>query len=454
MKTLEELNLVDDFLVNSLTSHKIYGEQSARYILECILHRQIGKLTVVPQRFFCGENTETHGIRLDVYLDEENGEIFDIEPDQNDGKEEIVSLPRRVRFYHAKIDAGNLTAGDTYGSLRNVIVIFITTYDPFGLNRMVYTIKNRCIEVPELEYEDGAQTIFLYTRGSEGNPPEELKQLLHYMEHSSIENASTESLKKLHRMVTAVKRDGEVGLAYMKSFEREERIRKQGEEEGEIVGKTKEVIKLGRRFGKSENEILLLLQEELQIDKDKAEDFLKKYFAEKGFSKVVCYGMGDGLDAVREAAAAEKNIVVSPAGIAAAKYLQQKFGTPYELFCPPEIIPEWKEKKEQVAGLLNVEELSEKKILIVHQQVLANTLREEFISANINVASWFMMNKEQKKEQDILFKEEDDWITYIKENEYDIIIADPLLKKAVPFYKGEWYDLPHFAISGKKRQSV
>ena len=66
---------------------------------------------------------------------------------------------------------------------------------------------------------------------------------LHYMEHSSVENASTENLKKLHRMVTAVKRDGEVGLAYMKSFEREERIRKQGEEEGEIVGKTKEVNK-------------------------------------------------------------------------------------------------------------------------------------------------------------------------------------------------------------------
>ena len=285
MRTLEELNLVDDFLVNSLTSHKIYGEQSARYILECILHRQIGKLTVVPQRFFCGENTETHGIRLDVYLDEENGEIFDIEPDQNDGKNEMAALPRRVRFYHAKIDAGNLPSGETYGSLRNVVVIFITTYDPFGLNRMMYTIKNRCVEVPELTYEDGAQTIFLYTRGSEGNPPEELKQLLHYMEHSSVEDASTENLKKLHRMVTAVKRDGEVGLAYMKSFEREERIRKQGEEEGrkegleegEIVGKTKEVIKLGRRFGKSEKEIILLLQEELHIDKDKATDFLEKY---------------------------------------------------------------------------------------------------------------------------------------------------------------------------------
>ena len=55
--------------------------------MECILHQQIGKLTVVPQRFLLlRKNTETHGIRLDVYTDEENGEIFDIEPDPNDGK--------------------------------------------------------------------------------------------------------------------------------------------------------------------------------------------------------------------------------------------------------------------------------------------------------------------------------------------------------------------------------
>lgn len=238
------------------------------------------------------------------------------------------------------------------------------------------------------------------------------------------------------------------------------------------------------------------------------EDFLKKYFVEKGFSKVICYGMGDGLEAVREAASAEKNIVVSPSGIAAAKYLKQKFGTPYELFCPPEIIPEWKEqqvrlknekeaedntkkveaigieKAENIEGqvlIANYKNLNGKKILIVHQQVLANTLREELQDAyakqdteakdsragvlkisdkisdemlNINVASWFMMDKDQKAEGDILLKEEDDWIRLIKESDYDVIIADPLLKKAVPFFEGEWYDLPHFAISGKKRQTV
>ena len=97
------------------------------------------------------------------------------------------------------------------------------------------------------------------------------------MEHSSIENASSESLKKLHQMVTAVKRDGEVGLAYMKSFEREERIRRQGEEEERKAGLEEGIIKLSRKLGKEDAEILTLLQEELQIDEEQAKLILEKY---------------------------------------------------------------------------------------------------------------------------------------------------------------------------------
>ena len=136
-RQLEELNLVDDFLVNSLTSHKIYGEPAARCILECILGRKIGKLKIISQHFMQGEDTDGHGIRMDVYLDEEDGELFDLEPDNNDGENDVASLPRRVRFYHAKLDAGSLKLGEEYSVLRNVIVIFITTDDPFGADRMV-----------------------------------------------------------------------------------------------------------------------------------------------------------------------------------------------------------------------------------------------------------------------------------------------------------------------------
>ena len=72
MKQLQEMNLVDDFLVYSLTSHKVYGEEAARYILECILQRSIRHLTVVPQKTWYGESPEKHGVRLNVCLDEED----------------------------------------------------------------------------------------------------------------------------------------------------------------------------------------------------------------------------------------------------------------------------------------------------------------------------------------------------------------------------------------------
>ncbi len=39
-----------------------------------------------------------------------------------------------------------------------------------------------------------------------------------------------------------------------------------------------------------------------------------------------------GLDEVRNASLAAKNVVVSPAALKAAQYLQKKFGTPYEIF--------------------------------------------------------------------------------------------------------------------------
>lgn len=250
MKKLEDMNLVDDFLMTSLICHQEYGDRSVRYMLECILNRRFGKLTVVPQRVMCGTDPDKHGIRMDVYIDENAGEIIDIEPDQNDSMYDIEAVPRRNRFYHAKIDSANLAAGDDYSNLRNVVVIFITTYDPFGLDRMVYTVKNKCIEEPDMPYDDGAVSLFLYTKGEKGNPPEELQSLLHYMENSIEENAGTDSLKVFHHMVTAVKNDGEVGLAYMKSVEIEKRIREEGREEGHRagvqLGRVQEIVRLSR----------------------------------------------------------------------------------------------------------------------------------------------------------------------------------------------------------------
>lgn len=133
-----------------------------------------------------------------------------------------------MRFYHAKIDARSLKSGESYRALKNVIVIMITPYDLFGLNRMVYTTRAKCEEVPDMAYDDGSRTLFLYTKGTVGNPSTELKQLLQYMQDTTLENATNNALQTIHQMVEIVKQDEEVSLSYMKIFEREEIIFNQG----------------------------------------------------------------------------------------------------------------------------------------------------------------------------------------------------------------------------------
>lgn len=269
-RKLEELNLLDDFLFGSMVTYPEIGEKFIREILKTIFRKDFGKLAVVPQKIYYGSDTDKHGTRLDVYLEEEspdeNAVVYDVEPDKNDEEDAMAALPFRTRFYHAKIDARSLKSGESYRLLKKVIVIIIMTYDPFKRNRMVYTIRNMCEEEPDMPYDDGARTLFLYTRGTKGNPPEELRQLLHYMEHTTEENARNESLQNIHQMVKTVKQDGEVSLEYMKIFEREEMLIKQG------AAQEKENTERERkRADQAEKEVLRLKEEIKRIKKEHGE---------------------------------------------------------------------------------------------------------------------------------------------------------------------------------------
>lgn len=152
----------------------------------------------------------------------------DVEPDQNNRVKDISAFPKRLRFYHAIIDSRSLKSGEDFGKLKQVYVIFICNYDPFGYDRVLYTIKNRCLEEPEMNYDDGAETIVLYTKGTKGTISEELKQFLNYMENTDQNNAVNEDLKDIQKMVDVVKRDGEVSLQYMKSFEHDQLMYEEG----------------------------------------------------------------------------------------------------------------------------------------------------------------------------------------------------------------------------------
>ena len=75
---------------------------------------------------------------------------------------------------------------------------------------------------------NGAETIVLYTKGTKGTISEGLRQFLNYMENTDQNNAVNEDLKDIQKMVDVVKRDGEVSLQYMKSFEHDQLMYEEG----------------------------------------------------------------------------------------------------------------------------------------------------------------------------------------------------------------------------------
>lgn len=172
----------------------------------------------------------------------------------------------------------------------------------------------------------------------------------------------------------------------------------------------------------------------------KAAEKIKKILMEKYGQQAVCYGMGDGLEEVKMASSVAENIVVSPAALKTAQYLKEKFGTPYKTGYPlvNELIPE--------------RNYTGKKILIVHQQVIAEKMRKQLRkhgAAEVINASWFMTKKELSESQDISLRDEDDYIELVKEGGFDYIFADQCMKCMVKEFKGEFINVRHFAVSGR-----
>lgn len=124
-----------------------------------------------------------------------------------------------------------------------MVIITILPYDPFGKKRMVYTVQNQCMEDNTIPYDDGAGKIFLYTRGTEENPSQELRDMLRYMEKTTDENVTNQSIADIHKLVQKVKWDRKVGINYMKSWERENIARDEGRIETllDILGEMGEI---------------------------------------------------------------------------------------------------------------------------------------------------------------------------------------------------------------------
>ncbi len=177
------------------------------------------------------------------------------------------------------IDSKLLAKGSDF-QMPKLISIWILPYDPFGDDRMVYTVKNVVVENTNLDYNDGVLKLFLYTKGSKGGS-KELKTLLKYMEDTSEANAIDEDLAEIQKHVTDVKSIKEVGIRYMTMQEMIDYEKRDSFNEGKTTGialGAKAVIQTIKSLHGDKAQAKSSLIDQLFITETKADEYLNLYW--------------------------------------------------------------------------------------------------------------------------------------------------------------------------------
>lgn len=94
---------------------------------------------------------ESRGVRMDVVA-KGDGRVYDIE--MQVGRKAM--LGRRMRYYQAAMDVGELGPGTNWELLPESHIVFIGPADLLGCGEPVYTFDRTCREVPDLELDDAS----------------------------------------------------------------------------------------------------------------------------------------------------------------------------------------------------------------------------------------------------------------------------------------------------------
>ena len=171
----EKLTIRDNFIFQKVMRNKRICKET----LERLLDIKIKDIGYPEEEKSINIRPDSKSIRLDVYVNDDKGTVFNIEMQTC---KDMAELVKRARYYQALIDMDLLEKGQDYATLNDTYIIFICTFSLFGGNRHKYTFKNLCLEEQGLELKDGATKMFLSTKGTEDDISKPLKIFLGYVD--------------------------------------------------------------------------------------------------------------------------------------------------------------------------------------------------------------------------------------------------------------------------------
>ena len=254
------------FVNNYVFQEVLKNKELCKYLIEKILHIQIKDIRyLIEERHINSARISSKSIRLDVYVENQEGTVLDIEMQVtgekstvNVGKDEaavIKGLPLRTRYYQSLISMDMLRRGMNYPELRKSFVVFICTFDPYGKGLPVYHFTYRCKEDNALQMGDLTENIFLNAKAADNTEDKELAAFLRYVNSGLAQNEFTQEIDEETKRV----RNDTKWRERIVTWEMDLRIiKKRAHEAGQKEGERKKAFEIAealRKKGMSEAEI-------------------------------------------------------------------------------------------------------------------------------------------------------------------------------------------------------
>ena len=260
IKPFEKLTIQDDYLFKRI----MFEKDICIRFLEALLKVKIRDIKYIGVEKGLKETYLGRGIRLDVYVEDDNNTIYNIEMQVSSDDNEF--LGNRIRYYQALIDSAILKRGDNYKDLKNLYIIFICPFVLFNGERQVYFFKNYCKDDKEIKLEDGVTKILISTKGKEEETlDKDLKAFMYYINGVLLDN---DFVKTLDTRIGEIKQK-EIERSFYMQYEL--RLREE-HEAGKREGK-REGFSYGKVIATVDN--IRLFMENINISADKVMQMLK-----------------------------------------------------------------------------------------------------------------------------------------------------------------------------------
>ena len=225
--TWEELGISNDFLFGKI----MQDPELCKGLLQRILpDLEIDHVEYPELQKRIKPDIDAKSVRLDVYVKDGKGTIYDIEMQIANTKE----LPKRTRYYQSMIDLQMIDKGQPYKWLKPSYIIFICPFDIFAKGRHIYTFENICTEDKGVSLGDGTVKIFLNTNSQMDDVSKGLRAFLDYVAGKVADDAF---VRELDDAVKKAKTNREWRREYMTLLMRDQENLEKGRMEGRIEGR-------------------------------------------------------------------------------------------------------------------------------------------------------------------------------------------------------------------------